>query len=111
MEEDRKRRASCVSNSPPYDVVEEEDMEKFFALIKSIRATKESMIKEANESKAKKQKEERTAVWTPTFEWEDFMPEMKYKRPVIFSIPSNDGKGSEKNTGLDTLDLNLPLSI
>ncbi|KAJ8641653.1 hypothetical protein MRB53_018347 [Persea americana] len=110
MEGDRKRRASWVSNSPPYDV-EEEEMEKFFALIKSIRATKESMIKEANESKAKKQKEERTAVWTPTVECEDFMPEMKNKSPVIFSIPSNDRKGSEKNTGLDTLDLNLPLSI
>lgn len=109
---DRKRRASFVSTSLPYDDDEEEKMEEFFALIRSIRATKEGMRKEANESKEKKREEDnRKAVWTPTFEWEDFMQEMEFKSPVIFSNFSNDEKGGEKTKGLESLDLNLSPSI
>lgn len=113
MEGDSRKRAASASLSSPDDE-EEEKMERFFTLIRNIRASKEGMLKGGNQSKHKKPKEDRAAVWTPTFEWEDFMQEINLKTPAIFSNPSKNPskeKENEENTRLESLDLNLSLSI
>lgn len=116
MEGDSRKRAACVSLSlRDDDDDEDEKMERFFTLIRNIRATKEGLIKEANESsKSKKPKEDRAAVWIPTFECEDFMQEINFKAPVIFSNSSKNSsteKENQENTRFESLDLNLSLSI
>lgn len=66
---------------------EEEQMEKFFGLLRSIRATRECWRNESDEWKRKEEKEkekkvkEEKAVWTPCFEWEDFTREIDFKSP------------------------------
>lgn len=115
MEGDSRKRAACVSLSlQDDDDDEDEKMESFFSLIRNIRATKEGLVKEANESKAKKPREERAAVWIPTFECEDFMQEINFKAPAIFSNSNKNSsteKENQENTRFESLDLNLSLSI
>ncbi|KAJ8630657.1 hypothetical protein MRB53_023980 [Persea americana] len=98
MEGDSRKRAACVSLSlQDDDDDEDEKMERFFSLIRNIRATKEGLMKEANESKPKKPKEERAAVWIPTFECEDFMQEINFKAPAIFSNSSKNSSTVKEN--------------
>lgn len=74
---------------------EEEQMEKFFALIKSTKDARDRLSKEKEEEKAK-------GVWKPTFEPEDFMDDqelakIKYKEDA----PGPSGKVTEKEPSPD----------
>ncbi|XVF80735.1 hypothetical protein PTKIN_Ptkin15bG0098900 [Pterospermum kingtungense] len=114
---------------------EEEKMEKFYALIKSIREARDHLImnnisssaevhnKEAADhlmSKTKKQKledqEKKVLVWKPSFQRGDFMEEAdQLKKPPVMSFPSTSSQskeGTDNNKEQDVkeeLDLSLSL--
>ena len=103
---------------------EEEEMEKFYALIKSIREARDRLImnnssveivsKEAAEqSKTKKRKleeEKQVVVWKPSFQREDFMEETDQlkKPPMSFASTSQIKEGTD-NDQKEELDLTLSL--
>ncbi|XWS46515.1 hypothetical protein CRYUN_Cryun14cG0073600 [Craigia yunnanensis] len=103
---------------------EEEKMEKFYALIKSIREARDRLImnKEAadHQSKTKKQKleedQKQVVVWKPSFEREDFMEEAdQVKKPPVMSFASSSSQSKEgsdnnqKQEVKEELDLSLSL--
>ncbi|XXG83772.1 hypothetical protein AAC387_Pa10g1454 [Persea americana] len=93
--------------APDEEEDEEEKMEKFFATIRSIRAAKESW---REEPVAKKMRKEDKAVWTPSFQLEDFMKEILMKSPERSPGPSKkDDHEDDKDNGDDSLNLKLSL--
>ncbi|XVE73500.1 hypothetical protein DITRI_Ditri11bG0123000 [Diplodiscus trichospermus] len=106
---------------------EEEKMEKFYALIKSIREARERLIinnstelvnKEyAEQSETKKRKleeEKKVAVWKPSFQREDFMEETdKLKKPPASLAGTSQTKerthNDQKEEVKEELDLTLSL--
>ena len=110
---------------------EEEKMEKFYALIKSIREARDRLImnnssaeivnKEvAEQSKTKKPKLEEVkqiVVWKPSFQREDFMEEAdQLKKPLMsFASTSQTKEGTDnydqKEEVKEGLDLDLTLSL
>ncbi|KAL6010894.1 hypothetical protein ACLOJK_001336 [Asimina triloba] len=104
MESARERR----SLGPPMDNEErgeEDKMERFFDLLKRIKATKEMQRNEAHESKKKRRLSGEIRV--PSFRWEDFSREIKFRSPSI--VISKSFKMDEKMKEDDGLDLNLSL--
>ncbi|XWS31872.1 hypothetical protein CRYUN_Cryun23aG0112900 [Craigia yunnanensis] len=108
---------------------EEEKMEKFYALIKSIREARDRLImnnssaeivnKEvAEQSKTKKPKleeEKQVLVWKPSFQREDFIEEADQlkKPPMSFASTSQTKEGTDnydqKEEVKEVLDLTLSL--
>ncbi|KAK4427575.1 hypothetical protein Salat_1526400 [Sesamum alatum] len=98
--------------------IEEEQIEKFFALIKSTREVRERMAT-AGETREKAAADRpqppggaAAAVWNPTFRLEDFMeapPPTTVK--AAEAGPSTDGgkQESDEKSGDKGLDLNLSL--
>jgi len=68
---------------------EEEQMEKFFALIKSSKDARDRLSKEKEEEKAK-------GVWKATFEPEDFMDDQELAKINYKDAPAPSGKETEK---------------
>ncbi|XP_058091535.1 protein NIM1-INTERACTING 1-like [Magnolia sinica] len=98
MEEERRKRPALLF--PPNEEKEEEEeekMEKFFALLRSIRATKDRWIHEINKSKKRKLREEKKEGWTPSFEWEDFSQMTELKRADIPASSSNKAVENEED--------------
>ncbi|KAL2254208.1 UNVERIFIED_CONTAM: hypothetical protein Sindi_0215500 [Sesamum indicum] len=99
---------------------EEEQIEKFFALIKSTREVRERMAT-AGETKEKAAADRpqpaggAAAVWNPTFRLEDFMEAAPPPSPPMEKAaeagPSTDGgkQESDEKSGDKGLDLNLSL--
>ncbi|XWS76697.1 hypothetical protein CRYUN_Cryun01aG0200000 [Craigia yunnanensis] len=107
---------------------EEEEMEKFYALIKSIREARDRLImnnssaeivsKEAAEQsktdKRKLEEEKQVVVWKPSFQREDFMEETDQlkKPPMSFASTSQTKEGTDndqKEEVKEELDLTLSL--
>ncbi|CAK9155333.1 unnamed protein product, partial [Ilex paraguariensis] len=95
---------------------EEAKMEKFFALIRSIREVQERMTRglgKSKEAEKKATKEKAVQVWTPSFRPEDFMEEAPSRGPQTDISGSSDTqnkiKEDDKEDGGDGLDLKLSL--
>jgi len=69
---------------------EEEQMEKFFALIKSTKDARLRLFKEKEEEKAK-------GVWKPSFEAEDFMDDQELFKIKYKDAPGHSGKETEQD--------------
>ncbi|XP_020210242.1 protein NIM1-INTERACTING 3 [Cajanus cajan] len=67
---------------------EEEQMEKFFALIKSTKNARDRLSKEKEEERAK-------GVWKPTFEAEDFMDDEELKKLNVLHQRAGPSSGKE----------------
>lgn len=130
-----KKRKICHQEDEEDD---EEKMEKFFALIRSIREARDHLMgsasngvteKERNDGSKKsklgdpdlhRHQEERkqlpVAVWKPSFEREDFMGEadrlmMTKNPPVAPMVASETKKGADQKEGLGDEGLDLKLSL
>lgn len=100
-------------------VIEQEDqkMEQFFALIRSFQEARNRRKVELEEKQKKKKvrrlnDQEPQSSWVPSFEWEDFTEDIKFRRPpLIFPRPCNDKKilDDKKPKEEDGLDLRLTL--
>ncbi|CAK7348490.1 unnamed protein product [Dovyalis caffra] len=106
---------------------EEEKMEKFFALIKSIREARDRMMngsdpalkleKDTTNRKRKLEGEQKqVTVWKPSFQREDFMEETEKLRDppaAVVSTFADSSQGKEvipeKDEHKESLDLNLSL--
>lgn len=64
----------AVPGGPAEQDGEEEQVEKFFALLRSVRELREQLRRAGDEGgvERKRTKTEGSAAWTPTFQWEDF---------------------------------------
>ncbi|KAK8326470.1 hypothetical protein V6Z11_A11G117800 [Gossypium hirsutum] len=106
------------------DEEEEENMEKFYALIKSIREARDRWIinnpSSAENTKKRKllEEEKKVVAWNPSFQREDFMGEadkLKKLPPNLTSIGSTSQSkqggddNDQKEEVKDELDLNLSL--
>ncbi|KAK8269304.1 hypothetical protein V6Z11_D11G119300 [Gossypium hirsutum] len=106
------------------DEEEEENMEKFYALIKSIREARDRLIinnpSSAENTKKRKllEEEKQVVAWNPSFQREDFMEEAdKLKKlppnPTSIGSTSQSKQGGDDNDQKeevkDELDLNLSL--
>ncbi|XXG65216.1 hypothetical protein AAC387_Pa05g2975 [Persea americana] len=105
-----RAKRPATARSPPLkereEEEEEEKMEKFFDLIRSIKAARDGWRDESSEMKNKKVKEEcNKAVWMPCFEREDFTKKMDFKSPFNISSTAPTSKRKEH----ENLDLNLSL--
>ncbi|XP_022640533.1 protein NIM1-INTERACTING 3-like [Vigna radiata var. radiata] len=69
---------------------EEEQMEKFFALIKSTKDALDQLSKQKEEQKAKN-------VWKPSFEAEDFMHDQELMKINFKNTPDRSGKETEQD--------------
>ncbi|XP_047155115.1 protein NIM1-INTERACTING 3 [Vigna umbellata] len=69
---------------------EEEQMEKFFALIKSTKEARDQLSKQKEEEKAK-------GVWKPSFEPEDFMDDQELVKINFKDVPARSGKETEQD--------------
>ncbi|RDX69522.1 hypothetical protein CR513_51353, partial [Mucuna pruriens] len=104
---------------------EEQQMEKFFALIKSTKDVRDRLSKEKEEEKAK-------GVWKPTFQPEDFMDDEEFAKVNVLRFqpaepsgketeevpahkespePTADPQPQNGNTNKSTDDLDLTLSL
>ncbi|MQM01458.1 hypothetical protein Taro_034216 [Colocasia esculenta] len=95
---------------------EEEQMEEFFGLLKSVREMNDRRRAVGGCSPLKKARVARSTAWTPAFEWEDFAGDAaaSRKRPAAGPISSEDGgetKEEKVEGNRSTLDLNLPVRI
>lgn len=107
-----------ASNTGELDIEQEDQkMEQFFALIRSFQEAR-NRRKDELEEKQKKKKvrrlndQEPQSSWVPSFEWEDFTEDIKFRRPpLIFPRPCNDKKilDDKKPKEEDGLDLRLTL--
>ncbi|XP_068638654.1 protein NIM1-INTERACTING 1-like [Aristolochia californica] len=85
---------------------EEEKMDRFYALLRRIRAAKDRLRADESSECKKKKLTEGKSPWVPSFELEDFTQEIDLKNPVIFWSPSKKIQKIEKD---QSLDLNLSL--
>lgn len=120
-----KKRKICHD-----DEVEEEDEEqkidKFFALIKSIREAREHLINSSNKialnsqrkkSNVAEEEKKQIAVWKPSFQHEDFLEEgvaSEFKKPpvtvtLVGSSQREGGADDQKGNDKESLDLRLSL--
>ncbi|MQM16308.1 hypothetical protein Taro_049262 [Colocasia esculenta] len=90
---------------------EEQQMEKFFALVKNVREMREQQRRAGGDEMAKRTKVEQPQ-WRPTFEWEDFRGTANLRKSPAGAIPGTSevgGEGKEKKEEEAGLDLNLSL--
>ena len=120
-----KKRKICHD-----DEVEEEDedqkIDKFFALIKSIREAREHLINSSNKialngqrkkSNVAEEEKKQIAVWKPSFQHEDFLEEgvaSEFKKPpvtvtLVGSSRREGGDDDRKGNDKESLDLRLSL--
>lgn len=120
-----KKRKICHD-----DEVEEEDedqkIDKFFALIKSIREAREHLINSSNKialnsqrkkSNVAEEVKKQIAVWKPSFQHEDFLEEgvaSEFKKPpvtvtLVGSSQREGGADDQKGNDKESLDLRLSL--
>ncbi|XP_061346001.1 protein NIM1-INTERACTING 3 [Gastrolobium bilobum] len=85
MEGERRKR-KIIENE---EESEEQQLEKFFALIKSTKDIRDRLSKEKEEEKAK-------GVWNPTFQPEDFIDDVDLTRINILHQPAAGPSGQEK---------------
>ncbi|GFZ09623.1 hypothetical protein Acr_21g0002220 [Actinidia rufa] len=99
---------------------EEEEMEKFFALVRSAKDVRERLNKSQEEEKKKDEGEKPVGVWNPSFQLEDFMegdykskdtPQASLAGPSKREDESHETKEEDhkEGGGGDRLDLNLSL--
>ncbi|KAL6010895.1 hypothetical protein ACLOJK_001337 [Asimina triloba] len=86
---------------------EDEEMEKFFSLLRSIRAMKDGCVNRSKKRKANE--DEKREVWTPSFEWEDFFPRANLKGTNTILHPSRPSNKKVEDNENCILDLNLSL--
>lgn len=110
--------AAC-SNLKKRKICHEEDeeeakIEKFCALVKSIRESRERLLKFGERENIVGIKEEkRVGVWKPEFEVEDFTEELERQKYPPLNLPSHKkGAAQESNKEAEKgVDLNLSLSL
>ncbi|WVY96220.1 hypothetical protein V8G54_028371 [Vigna mungo] len=88
MEGGRKKRKMAWEEES-----EEEQMEKFFALIKSTKDALDQLSKQKKEEKA-------NDVWKPSFEAEDFMHDQELVKITFKDAPGRSGKETEQEQDL-----------
>ncbi|EOX95381.1 hypothetical protein QUC31_005008 [Theobroma cacao] len=117
MESASKKRKICRDDDDDEDD-EKETMEKFYALVKSIREARDRLMinnSEAAETRSKKRKLEevkQVVVWKPSFQHEDFMEEAQLRKPpvrVASTSRSKEGTDDQKEEVKEGLDLSLSL--
>ncbi|KAJ9187920.1 hypothetical protein P3X46_003331 [Hevea brasiliensis] len=119
METPSKRKLSIHDDQDDEDN-EEVKIEKFFALIRSIREARDRLIngsdylKQETDSNKKKRKLEeenvQVAVWKPCFQPEDFMEESEARNPRAAMVDtSKRNEVPEKEEAKEELDLRLSL--
>lgn len=110
MGRERAKRPAVSLLRPEEVEDEEEQMEKFFGLLRSIKATRDCWRNEESKKKVKKVKEEK-AVWTPSFEWEDFNCEIEFKSSFDTSAAATTSTSSSKSVKKEDVSLGLKLSL
>ncbi|KAF8365246.1 hypothetical protein HHK36_014799 [Tetracentron sinense] len=88
---------------------EEEKIETFFALIKSIHDIRNQLRDELCESKEKKKEKEHKSVWTPSFQWEDFFQDAQCRSTFVAGPSKSEEHGRIEREKEDDLDLKLSL--
>lgn len=98
---------------------EEENMEKFFALIKSFHEARKRRrqeldeLQEAEKSKIRRLSADGKSSWIPSFEWQDFTGEIVLRKPpLMFPGPLNkkeEAKKGQEDDSRTSLDLKLTL--
>lgn len=97
----KKRKIWCGEDEEEED--DEIKMEKFFALVRSIRESREGLRRFGETENGSSKVKNRVGVWTPQFQIEDFMEvdphhqnrSQKYNPPLNFS-PADLPRGSQK---------------
>ncbi|XP_022759655.1 uncharacterized protein LOC111306018 [Durio zibethinus] len=108
---------------------EEENMEKFYALVKSIREARDHLImnnssaeianneaagRQSITKKRKLEEEKQVVVWQPSFQREDFMEEAdQLKKPpaVSFASTSQSKEGTDINDPKEKVKEGLDLTL
>ncbi|XP_020268966.1 NRR repressor homolog 3-like [Asparagus officinalis] len=104
--------SSSSPTRPPVTKEEDEDeqVEKFYALIGNIKAMRE--VWKANESNKKSRKETLASLWRPKFELEDFYEEAKISNNPGKEVEGKEEEGEKeelKGNKCSNLDLSLSL--
>ncbi|KDP28309.1 hypothetical protein JCGZ_14080 [Jatropha curcas] len=114
MEDSPSKRKLCL-NDDQDEENEEVKIEKFFALIRSIREARESLMNADNNKKKKRKVEEeklQASACELSFQPEDFLEEShKAKNPIVVSVgeTSQRTEAPVKEATKEDLDLRLSL--
>ncbi|GMI75995.1 hypothetical protein HRI_001268800 [Hibiscus trionum] len=96
-----KKRKICHEHD---DEDDEEKMEKFYAIINTIREARDRFIINNNKKPKVEEEGKHVAVWKPSFQPQDFMQ----NKPTATSQTKQAETGNDLRPGLD-LDLTLSL--
>lgn len=124
MEGASKKRKLCHEDDDQDN--EEEKMEKFFALVKSIREARDRLMNGSDHApkatddhmtmkrKLEEDRRQQVAVWKPTFQHEDFMEDKaQFKNPAAITLVDSSKRKEEvtdqKEENKEVLDLTLSL--
>ncbi|KAK8499583.1 hypothetical protein V6N13_131939 [Hibiscus sabdariffa] len=100
-----KKRKTCHEDE---DEDEEEKMEKFYAIVNTIREARDRFIININKKRKLEQGKHVVSVWKPSFQRQDFMQE----NPIVsFSATCQTHEGETGNDLKQGLDLDLSLSL
>ncbi|MQL94723.1 hypothetical protein Taro_027379 [Colocasia esculenta] len=112
MEGDRRGKRqrpedAAVLGIPCEKDAEEEQVEEFFALLKSIREMRSELRRRVGAGVSRKRTKAKGSAWTPTFHWEDFAEAGGDGPPAGVPSMAAAEKGirvketEEESTGLD----------